>query len=247
MEVNKISMNSRILHAGTELTALDAAKRTVPGTGKVTLNAKLAKAEVRLSYEVLEDNIEQGSLMDTLITMIGQAVARDLEELMILADTASGDADLAITDGIIKRATAHTVDASGARISPSLLSLAKKAMPAKYKRDLTSLRYYTSVDVEEDYRLALASRGTALGDDSLIAAGSRSYGGIPVRPAVFMPDAKAILANPKNFVMGVHRDIRIESQKFIQEGMWVIVVSLRVDFQVEETDSIVKLINIATD
>jgi hypothetical protein len=47
---------------------------------------KLFKAEVHLSDEVLEDNIEQATLQQTILDMIAEAAGRDMEDIVINGD-----------------------------------------------------------------------------------------------------------------------------------------------------------------
>ena len=61
-QISKIKFGSRILRPGQEATALPPAQRAAPDLSQVELDAKLFKAEVRLSDEVLEDSIERGEL-----------------------------------------------------------------------------------------------------------------------------------------------------------------------------------------
>jgi hypothetical protein len=73
-------------------------------------NPKEVIAEVHLHYEVLEDNLERGNLESHIMRLIAERASLDLEEWMLSADTGSGDAYLALTDGIIKRSTSNVVD-----------------------------------------------------------------------------------------------------------------------------------------
>jgi hypothetical protein len=95
--------------------------RVKPDLSDVELDAKLFKAEVRLSDEVLEDSIERGELRQTIMEMLADAIARDMEEVAINGDTASADPFLATMDGILKQATSNVVDAAGTPITKDLL------------------------------------------------------------------------------------------------------------------------------
>lgn len=89
----------------------------------------------------MEDNIEGGSitasmgssaggLQDTLVTLLGQRASLDLEELAILGDTATvGDDYLAMTDGFLKLAVAHVVDAQNATLTKDVFKASIMAMP----------------------------------------------------------------------------------------------------------------------
>src|SRR5262245_5147448 len=84
--VNKIQMNTRVLHPGQEGVPLAQADRAKPSFGSEELTTKLFKGEVNITNEVMEDNIEQDTLEDTVMGLILEGVARDLEELMISGD-----------------------------------------------------------------------------------------------------------------------------------------------------------------
>jgi hypothetical protein len=94
-----------------------ATDRSKPTTSQITLTTSEVMAEVRIPYEVLEDNIERGGMADTVLALIAERAALDLEELLILGDTASGDAYLALMNGILKRVTTNVVDAQNGSIS----------------------------------------------------------------------------------------------------------------------------------
>ena len=112
-QLSKIKFGSRILRPGQEATALAAADRARPDLSFLELDARLFKAEVHLSDEVLEDNIERGELRQTILEMIAEAAGRDMEEVIINGDTASADPFLATMDGLLKQTTSHVVDAAG--------------------------------------------------------------------------------------------------------------------------------------
>ncbi|MCA2981504.1 MAG: phage major capsid protein, partial [Myxococcaceae bacterium] len=90
-QIAKIKFGSRILRRGSEATALPVADRSRPDMSYLELDAQLVKAEVHLSDEVLEDNIERGELRQTILEMIAEAAGRDMEEVIINGDTASAD------------------------------------------------------------------------------------------------------------------------------------------------------------
>ncbi|HMA93894.1 MAG TPA: phage major capsid protein, partial [Polyangiaceae bacterium] len=140
-QISKIKFGSRILRPGQEATALTQAQRAVPDLSQVELDAKLFKAEVRLSDEVLEDSIERGELRQTIMAMMADAIARDMEEVVINGDTLSTDPFLATLDGVLKQATSNVVDAAGVRISKELLRDLIKTLPSEYLRDKSAMRY----------------------------------------------------------------------------------------------------------
>lgn len=254
-KINKIGFGSRMLRAATSATVLPDADRSKPDLGQISLNTKEVIAEVHIPYDVFEDNIEGGNisvamgqsaggLQDTIMTLIGQRVALDLEEAALLGDTASPDTFLALFDGFLKRATAHVVNAGGATVSKDIFKAAIKAMPDKYLRQRSALEFFISTDNETEYRDTVANRVTGLGDSALVSANSLSVFGSGVNAAPLMPNAKGVYVNPKNLIFGVQRRVHIEYDKDIRARKFIIVVTARVDFQVEETDAMVQITNI---
>lgn len=254
-KINKIGFGARILRKATSATALADGDRSKPDLGQIVLTTKEVIAEVHLPYDVLEDNIEGGNinagmesgaggLHATIVSLVGQRAALDLEELGILGDTGSGDAYLALTDGFLKLATAHVVSHNGATLDKNAFKLAIKAMPDKYLRVRGENSFFVSVDNETEYRDTVANRVTGLGDAALVSANSMAAFGSPIQAAPLMPNSLGIYTNPNNLIFGVQRRINIEYDKDIRARKFIIVLTARVDFQIEETDAIVKITNI---
>jgi hypothetical protein len=251
-QISKIKFGSRILRPGQEATALTQAQRAVPDLTQVELDAKLFKAEVRLSDEVLEDSIERGELRQTIMEMMSDAIARDMEEVVINGDTTSTDPFLATLNGLLRQATSHVVDAAGAGISKELLRDLLKALPSEYLRDKSAMRYLTSIDADLNYRNSLAERATALGDKFVEGEAPVLYSGVPLQPIPLFPEnlgqtqnrTAMLLCNPKNIQIGIWRQIRIESDRDISEGTLRIVATLRFDVKYSEESGIAKAINV---
>lgn len=255
-KINKIGFGSRILRAATSGVALADGDRAKPDLGNILLNSKEVIAEIHIPYDVFEDNIEGGNinasmgasaggLQDTIMLLVGQRVALDLEELGLMGDTSSGDAFLALCDGFLKRATAHIVNAGGATVSKEVFKAAVKAMPAKYLRVRSDNSFFISTVNETEYRDTIANRVTGLGDSALVSANSLSVFGSSVNAAPLMPNSKGIYTNPKNLVFGIQRKVNIEYDKDIRARKFIVVVTARVDFQIEETDAMVQITNMA--
>lgn len=254
-KINKIGFGARVLRAATSATALPDNQRSKPDLGSVSLNSKEVIAEIHIPYDVFEDNIEGGNinapmgssaggLQDTIMTLVGQRTALDLEELGLLGDSASADPYLALVDGFLKRASTHVVNASGATISKDIFKNALKVMPDKYLRIRSDNQFYLSTDNETEYRDTIANRVTGLGDSALVSNNSLYVFGSAVNAAPLMPNSKGIYTNPKNLIFGIQRKVNIEYDKDIRARKFIVVVTARVDFQIEETDAIVQIINL---
>jgi hypothetical protein len=250
-EINKIRFAGRVLRAGQEAVALAAADRAKPDLSQTELDAQLFKAEVRLDNEVLEDSIEGGTLKQTIMTLMGEAISRDMDEVIIQGDTASADTFLAQLDGILKQATSNVVDHGGARTNKTLWKNMLKAMPSEFLRNKRSMKFWTSVDSELDYRDFIADRGTVLGDKFLEGDAPINYSGIQVGDVPLFPETlgagdktNTILTDPKNVNVGIWRQIRIETDKLISEGVFIIVATMRFDVKYAEETAVVKGIEV---
>lgn len=260
MNINKIGFGSRILRPAVENTPLAVGDRSKPTTSQVELDAKEVIAEIRLPYSVIEDNIEKGNvnfggagtmdaasnggIVDTILALIAERAALDLEELAVLGDTASGDPYLALLDGFLKLATSNVVDQLGNPISRPMFKNGLIAMPDQYLRDKTGLRHLVSTDQELNYADTLAGRETAMGDAKYQQAAPNYAAGVVVNPVSLLPNAFGLTVNPMNMIFGIHRNISFEVDKNISARQFIIVVTARVDFQYEEEEAVVKYTNI---
>ncbi len=242
--VEKIRFGSRILRAGDSATALAPGDRSKVDLGSVELDAELFKAEVRLNDETLEDSIERGDLKDTVIELMAERVALDMEEVIVQGDTASGDAFLAKFDGLLKQITTNVIDHStdpvDTKTTKALFYKLLKALPSEFKRDKRSLIAYVSVNEELDYRETLSQRATTIGDKYTTDDAPASAAGVPIMDLPTMPDGQAMLSNPKNINVGVWRKIKIETDKDVSAGQFIIVLSVRFDSRFSVEDAAVK-------
>ncbi len=251
--IEKIRFGGRILRNGSEATALSSADRSKPTLSNVELDAKLFKAEVRLNNEVLEDSIERGNLRQTIMSLMAERIATDMDEVLVQGDTASGDPFLAQFDGLLKSISSHVVDNADATASRTLWKNMLKAMPTPFLRNKKTLRFLTSVDAEIDYRDSLADRATPnIGDRFVEEDAPSMYSGVPVISVPLFPEnigtsshcTDAVLIDPKNMNVGIWRDIRVETDKLVSEGVLIIVATLRFDFKLAEETASVKATNI---
>lgn len=264
--INKIQFATRIMRAGVSGTALGASDRSQPTTTQIQLNTSEVIAEVRLPYDVIEDNIERGNigqnfdgtgsqgtsagggLVATILTLIAERAALDLEELAIKGDTTSTDDYLALTDGYLEAVSdgGNTVDLGGATISKDMFKKGLLTIPTQYKRNLSTMWHMIAKNNEVEYRDTLADRATALGDQTIQARNAVFGFGVPILGVDLMPIDKGLLANPLNFLFGIQRNILMEFDKDISARVWKVVLTARVDFQVEEDEAAVQYLNIAT-
>ena len=250
--IEKVRFGGRILRAGSESAALPAGDRTKPDLSQVELDAQLFKAEVRLNNEVLEDSIERGQLRQTIMQMMAEAISRDMDEVIIRGDKTSTDPFLAKLDGVLKQATSHVVDAQNQTLNKGVLRDMLKSMPSPFLRNKREMRFFTSVDATIDYRDSIADRATAVGDKALQEDTDVTYSGVPLMDVPLFPEnlgaggnlTNAILTDPKNINIGIWRNIRVETDKLVSDGVLIIVATLRFDARYAEETAVVKTVNV---
>lgn len=251
--IEKIRFASRILRNGTEATPLTPTDRAKPTLGKVQLSAQLFKAEVRLDNEVLEDSIERGQLRQTIMQLMAERIAVDIDEVLVQGDTTSSDTFLASFNGLLKQIATNVYDNADAHLTRTTLKNMLKVMPTPFLRNKKALRFLTSVDGETDYRDALADRATAnVGDKFVMEDAPAFYSGVPLSSVPLFPEnigtgshgTNVVLMDPKNFNVGIWRDIRIETDKLVSEGVLIIVATLRMDAKLAEETATVKATNV---
>jgi hypothetical protein len=272
-KIEKIGFGQRIMRPGVENTPLNAEDYAKPQFGKIELSTKETIAEVRISYDTLEANIEGDRLRNTIITLIQERCALDLEELILQGDkNHPSDTYLQILDGVLKKQESkpallttdqwnavnkHIVDAQGNEPSLTLWTQLIKAVPAKYIRDMAAWRIFTSRNVDLAWKNAIASRNTVAGDRFLLQNTNATALGFEIEPIAMMPEnltygttpvqtnlGQALLTHPQNIVVGFTRRVQMEYDKDISARQFIIVVTLKCDVAIEETDAMAKLINI---
>lgn len=256
MEINKIGFGSRVLRAARNSStqrsgpypvgqrALTEAERAAPVTSKIPLNTSEVIAEIDIPYEVFEDNIEGDNLRDTILTMLADRVALDIEELIIRGDTDSVDPYLALQDGVLVSAQSHIVNHGGDPMSVDLFKNMAKAVPTQYLDYLNDYRIYLAPYREIDYRASVAQRQTALGDAIISGKAAPTILGVPIFRAAKMPADQALMTIPSNIILGVQRRITLEYAKDVRERVFIIVLTMRLAIGVEEEDMLVKATNI---
>jgi hypothetical protein len=250
MKINKIGFGERILRPGVEYTALPDSQRVKPDLGQVVLNTTEVMAEIHLPYDVIEDNIEKGNinvplqtgaggLHQTIVDLIAERSALDLEELAIQGNTGSGDGYLALANGFLQLATANVVNVSGA-FDKAACKSALQTMPTRYLRNRPALMHFVSVDNETEIRDQFAARQTALGDQHAQGTVPVSIYGSKVVPVALMPGANGLFTDPTNLIFGIQRNIMIEYTKDIRARAFVIVLTARVAYSIEEVNAVTK-------
>lgn len=259
-EISKLGFTGRVLRGATENQALTQADRSRPLAGKTILDVEEFIAEVRVPYGALEDHVTQGTLMSHIRTLLGKAIARDIEFVMINGDTANTgvtqeDLLLQKLDGLIKQATSNTVAAGGVRLNKSPLKQMRQTMPGEFKRSAGQMAFITSDNAAIDYGDSLASRATPLGDANVTRTTNLEYGGSPVIPIPEFPEdlgggtdeTVVLLADPKNMHVGIQRDILVETDKDISSRQWIVVTTVKWDTKWAHEPAVVKATGVLAD
>jgi hypothetical protein len=187
LDIDKIGIGARVSMAKTEAT--DPSLRRGVTTSKVSLIPKEVITPFEVSKLFNDHSIEGDSVEDHIVSLMAKQTSNDLEELYINgnalvpavleSDYRSGgstsqyvaDKFLGLFDGWSKIAEgANVVDAAGANVGLSIFGSMLRAMPTKFRRNKTQLRWFISPDLWQLYLEKLATRATALGDAA--AAGS---------------------------------------------------------------------------
>ena len=258
MQINKVQFGSRIMRpAPSTGTALSASDRASVTTEQVLLTTFELIAEVRLPYDVLEDQIERvgtlgqhmdaggsalsGGFRDTVVDLIAERAALDLEELAVNGDTASADTYLALNDGFLTETetNGNIADIAGAKISKEAFKIGMQVLPTQYHRALAQMRHYVSVNQNIEYRDSLANRATGVGDSFVQGQQNPTPFGVPMSQVQTLPEDKGLFTNPMNLLMGIQRQVSMEFDKDIRTREYIIVLTTRLDFQVEEAEAAV--------
>lgn len=255
VKINRMGFASRILRAartsgsaqddGDNARYVRAADRSKPTTTQILLNSAEVIAEIRIPYEALEDNIEGRSMEEHVMRLIASRAALDLEEFAFWADTASGDAYLALQNGWMKRMNVNVSNNASAGISPDVFSTAMLALPQKYLKYLPQMRGYVSMANTIRYRKKVSERQTGYGDSALTDAIPLSAHGLRIEGAPMLAaqnsGTSGLVTFPKNLIFGIRRDITVETDKDIRSREYIIVLTARVGTQVDDTSAGVRL------
>ena len=230
---------------------LDKAERAKVRTGLITMRTDELIAVMYLTFEMLEDVLEGGQIDGTdfqtlVLDIMADQIALDLEEKLVLGDTTSGDDFLALQNGIVKLATSNIVNQNNAPINHLLFAQMLKTLPERYRAYLGQMRFFVNSNVEIDYRAQLAQRQTTLGDGMLTGATPVSIMGVPMVKVGRMPPDTIILTDPRNIMFGTQRRFRLATERWEEQRLIKIIVTMRVGQAVEEEEMMVKAINVGT-
>lgn len=258
MNINKIGLANRILRVAptgtppyladdaTNSRNLPAADRFNPQFEQVVLTVKEYMAEIHLTDDVIENNLEKDNLENIILDMAATRLALDLEEALIVGDTANVALapELRLQDGVLKRVTSNVVDHLGAAQDLALYANIQKALPTKYLRNLANMKYYVHNHTELEWREYLATRETSLGDQTHVSNRSVAALGTTFNTVPNMPKETILFTDPKNILVGLQRNMRLEYERFPRSRMNAFIFTFKAGFQLEEEEAMVKAINV---
>jgi hypothetical protein len=161
MEIDKLSVGTRLLAKATEIT--DDGTNAAVTFSKVSLTAVKLRLDWNISTESLEDNIEGASLEDHIASVMARQTANDLDDLFINGNTSSANALLKALDGFIKlaKASGTVVDEGGNNISRATYDRVLRNLPAKYLQRRNELRFFSGPGLVQDSIFSLGNPNSA--------------------------------------------------------------------------------------
>lgn len=252
-QIDKITFGGAVLQKPTAV-GTPHTNTTDPTATKVTLDAQELIVAIDLGYDALEDSIEGNNLFDTILAITAKRVAYDFDQLVFHGNKSGGSGTfLDVFDGLITQITTNKLELSGASgCTDTNLALALKKLPSQYMQNEGDLRFYVSHLARLDYINTLASKQISEAFTRyLIEAKEPAYNGIPVRKvgAIKTYDttgggvlgSDAVLINPKNIVIGMHRDIMFEFERKPRARIIEVTMTMRADMKLEEELACVKI------
>lgn len=254
-EIPKIAMTDWLLVPGNERTSLTEEERSKVGLSKVTLSTKTFKAVTSLSYDQLEENIEGGTLLETVRQMLAAKAATDMAVVCVQGDTAitpttKKQKALKMLDGVLKQVTTLVYDASGARLGKPVLEAMYRKLPVE-AADMANLAFLTSKNASHDWAASVANRQTPKGDSALEKMAEERYGRYPVVPVATIPEdlgsgdkTNVLLCDPKSICIGLGKEITIETKQDIESSEYILVARMKFDVKLVHEPFVVKATNV---
>jgi len=143
-------------------------------------------------------------------------------------------------------------------------------MPSRYKLlGLKNLRFFCNDIIPNDYAEALATRATILGDKALLGENDLPFRTVPIASVPLMPItyqkvgavgstlgreayegddadvyADAILTPKNNFIIGIQKELTLESKRAPEDQAQYVFYNLKIDIAVENPEAAVILVNV---
>jgi hypothetical protein len=179
--IDKIGLGQRAAVPAQE--AVDPSVRRGVSTSKVTLTPKEIMVPWEIGDTFREVNIEMEKIDDHIAQMMAKQAANDIEQSYINGDTVGpailegdykdgGSSTQYVKDGLhtlydgwFRLAdSGHVKSFDGANIGSAVFFAMLRELPTKWRRNMSDLRWFMSLDLLSLYFEKLSTRGTALGD-----------------------------------------------------------------------------------
>ena len=264
-DIAKIDVSGYITESATENGTSTETRSHTPSS--VAYVVKKTRSQFDLTSETEEDNIEGAGGMTTILNALLKAVANDQETLAIMGDDSeAGSSDYArlirTNDGFNVLTGAgtgvHQFAAGNKQVSWRMLSDMMGQLPTRYRRNIRDYRFIMSPNVSLQLKNEAQARATGLGDGFWNNNGMLNPLGVPILEVPYLPEDLTLngtsstgtfiwLANPKNFIWVVKRDLKIHREFIPRYDRTEITVFQRSDFVIENTDAIVKATGVLVD
>lgn len=270
--VSSTYISGRVLQKGyktvttTDDTTQDSINAATVGFGKAELNSTKVKARCSILDDDKEDNIEREQFEQTLLTMMGEAIGRDIEALCVFGDhtKTSGNAFFNPFDGWLYKSSAYKIQSDMANDSTddgdgdfdldntveAMFDAMIKKMPVAYRQAqlLDRMVFYVPWEVYDSYHNLLMSRYTTLGDEFTVGRPQLKYKNIPIKyaPVLDATDCRtsygavpSILTIPEFLWYGIYKDISIEPERKVPQEETNYYYRLRACAGVQWVDAVV--------
>lgn len=245
--LDRVTVDGRVLHSGYDTSGMtreltDDEKVKIK-TWQNQLVAQKLKTQAEIEDDELEDGLEGKEFTNTLIDLTGQQIGSDMEVWALGADkdniSFAEDDLLSTTKGWIHRSAykLYDIDVENEGIE-ALFDAMIDAIPKKFIKNRTQMRFYVPYQYEKMYRDSLKGRGTNLGDTTTTGFNQLAYENIPVVHVPSMDDEvlkeltgspAPMLSNPANLAMGIYRQIGMEPERHAAKEMTEYVITMRGD------------------
>ena len=221
--VSSTFIDGRVLQNGykdSDFNTQDSLTAADVDFGKAELKSTKLKAMCKLYDDDKEDNIEREAFEQTLLSMMGEAVGRDLEAVCVFGDAsytsgspAAADPLFSTFDGWLEQAKSYQVKSDLANDGSddndgdfdlddgidAMFDAMIDKLPVPYRAAglMNRLAFYVPWEVYDAYQNLLASRVDALGDINLTGRPSLTYKNIPVKyaPVLDATDGRTVFGN----------------------------------------------------
>ena len=278
--VSSTFIDGRVLQNGykdSDFNTQDSLTAADVDFGKAELNSTKLKAMCKLYDDDKEDNIEREAFEQTLLSMMGEAVGRDLEAVCVFGNdayTSGGNKDplFSTFDGWLEQAKTYQVKSDLANDGSddndgdfdlddgidAMFDAMIGKLPVPYRAAglMNRLAFYVPWEVYDAYQNLLASRVDTLGDVNLTGRPALTYKNIPVKyaPVLDATDGRTVFGNvpsiltiPEFVWYGVYKDLSVEPNRIVAQEKTEYYYRIRCAASLQWADAFVTGVMTATE